>query len=98
MKSQITKCQRHYERALSIGGCPRDELAICALLDGFEYFQRTNGEEDGYTKRALDRLLSDAPAIRAGLRAWYRRCGENLDASQLQIRDRLSELIGEKLG
>jgi hypothetical protein len=60
--------QKHVERVVSIvQGCPADQLPICALLDAWQWFHLTEGDESPRASEAVEHLLS--PELRPALRS-----------------------------
>ena len=97
MTFRDTQLQKHFERVVSVvQGCPPDQLPICALLDAWQLFSRMDGEKSPRASEAIEHLLS--PELRPALRSWYRRCGDKMNPTATEYRDRLSEMAGERFG
>jgi hypothetical protein len=92
-----TQLQKHFERVVSIvQGCPPDELPICALLDAWQWFRLTEGDDSSRASEAIEHLLS--PELRPALRSWYRRYGDKMNPAAIEFRDRLGVKAGERFG
>jgi hypothetical protein len=90
--SQLQKC---YERYFTEAGGFSDELRqIRALMAVYDVFQMFEGSHSLRVHETIEHLL--APELRPGLRRWYQRAGADKDSSGVALRDRLSQLAGEK--
>jgi hypothetical protein len=91
------KLQQHVERvAASATGLPSEQRLVCGLLDAYQFFQLTEGEQSLRVGEAVQKLLS--VQLRPALRNWYRSFGDDMNANAIAFRDRLSELAGERFG
>jgi hypothetical protein len=91
------KLQEHCERVAAIAsGCAADQISLVGLLDAWHWFHVLEGDDSPRTAEALELLQS--PELRPALRDWYRQFGDNMNPFALEFRDRLINLIGEKLG
>ena len=77
-------------------GLPADLLPVCGLLDAFQWFILTEGEDSPRVREALEHLLSSE--MRPALRRWYQRFGEGINPAAIQFRERLATLAGERFG
>ena len=77
-------------------GCPADQLPVLGLMDAWQWFLLTEGENSPRAAEAIEHLLS--PELRPALRLRYRRLGDGMNENALSFRDRLSELVGERFG
>jgi len=69
---------------------------VLGLLDAWQWFRLTEGENSLRATEAVEHLLS--PELRPALRQWYQRWGDEMNENALCFRDRLSELAGERFG
>jgi len=89
--------QKHFERVISlVQGCPPAEIPICALMDAWQWFHLTEGDESPRTKEVLEHILSSE--LRAGLRSWYHRAGDDMNPAAIEFRNRLGQMAGERFG
>jgi len=89
---QLQKC---YERNFTEVGVFPDELRqVRALIAVYEVFQMFEGTHSSRVHETIEHLL--LPELRPGLRHWYQRAGADKDATAITLRDRLSQLAGEK--
>lgn len=87
----------HVERVVRLmTSLPEDIRPVCGLLDGYDWFNRIDGDTSGSAREALALLLS--AELRPALRSWYQRCGSDMNTAALELRQHLSHLAGEKLG
>ena len=97
MRFTDPQLQQHVERnAACVTDVPDEQRPICGLLDAYYCFGRLEDEESPRVAEALQLLLS--PELRPALRAWYQRLGDKMNANAISIRERLSELAGERFG
>lgn len=75
---------------------PAEQLPVLGLLEAWHWFHLTEGEESPRAAEAVEHLLS--PELRPALREWYQRQGAGMNENAISLRDRLSELAGEKFG
>ena len=91
------KLQQHVERVAACAtGLPDEQRLVCGLLDAYQLFQLTEGEQSPRVAEAVQKLLS--AELRPALRSWYRSFGDNMNANAIAFRDRLGELAGERFG
>ena len=89
--------ERHVHEASGVvTGLPDDLLLVYGLLDAFDWFRVTEGEDAPRTAEAIEHLLSQE--VRPALRQWYKIYGKNMNDNAIRFRERLSKLAGEKLG
>ena len=97
MKFTDPNLQRHVERATGcVTGLPADQQPVCVLLDAYQWFGVTEGQDSPRVAEALEHLLS--PELRPALRSWYRRCGDDMNPTATEFREHLSKLAGERFG
>ena len=97
LKVTDPQLQQHVERnAAGVTGVPDEQRLICGLLDAAYCFGLLEGEQSPRVTEAVQLLLS--PELRPALRAWYQRFGDDMHANAISIRERLSELAGERFG
>ena len=90
---QLQEC---FERNFAEARGPSDELRkISALVATHDLFQMLEGPHSSRVHEAIWHLL--LPKLRPGLRAWYRRSGAEINTTEIELRDQLSELAGERL-
>jgi hypothetical protein len=68
---------------------------VSALLATHDWFRMLEGSHSPRVQETIERLLS--PAVRPGLRRWYRRPDTKLGAAATEFRDQLSQLAGARL-
>ena len=91
-----TQLQACFELYLTEARGVCDELReVSALLATHDWFRMLEGSHSSRVQEIIERLLS--PALRPGLRQWYRRPGANPGAAATEFRDQLSQLAGERL-
>ncbi|MGA1237210.1 MAG: hypothetical protein ACO34E_10125 [Limisphaerales bacterium] len=91
------KLQQHVERAVTImTSLPDEQRPVCGLLDAFQFFSLTEGEDSPRAAEAMKHLLS--AELRPALRSWYRRCGDDMNPAAMEFREHMSELAGERFG
>jgi hypothetical protein len=88
--------QRVERNAACIIGVPKEQRPICGLLDAYYSFGLLEGDQSPRVAEAVQLLLS--PELRPALRAWYHRFGDDMNANAIAVRERLSELAGERFG
>jgi hypothetical protein len=87
----------HVERVVALmTSLPVDARPVCGLLDAYDWYGRVEGEGSPQAREALQLLLSEE--LRPALRAWYQRCGSNMNPAALEFRQQLSRLAGERFG
>jgi hypothetical protein len=87
--------QQHCERVVLImTTLPEDFRPICALLDAWQWFRLTDGEQSPRVSEAI-RHLAD-PQLRPALKSWYLRAS-NLNVAANEFHDIIERQIGEKL-
>jgi hypothetical protein len=90
---QLQKC---YEKNFAVtGGHPEGQCQVRALIATYDVFQMFEGNHSARVHETMDQLLS--LPLRPGLRGWYQRAGAEKDFGAHVLRDRLSQLAGEKL-
>jgi hypothetical protein len=88
--------QKSYDLNLAgIVGSSEAVRQVCALIAMRDFFRMMEGAHSPRVYEIMERLLS--PAMRRGLREWYRQRGSQLNGSAADFRDQLSVLAGEKL-
>jgi hypothetical protein len=75
---------------------PEEQRLVCALLDAYQWFGLTEGEDSPRVVEAMAHLLS--AELRPALRSWYRGCGDDMNPAATEFRQRLSRLAGERFG
>ncbi len=91
------KLQQHCGRAAAVvSSCPPEQLPVLRLLDAWDWFRVTEGEDSPRAVEAIEHLLS--AELRPALRQWYQRFGADMNENAIHSRDRLSELAGERFG
>jgi hypothetical protein len=91
------RLQRHVElAAVYVTNLPEDLLLICGLMDAYQRFALTDGDDSLLVQEAIEHLLS--PDLRPALRSWYRRSSDNINPAAMEFRDQLSAMAGEKFG
>jgi hypothetical protein len=97
MKFRDRQLQQHYDKTVAgLSSCPAKQLRILTLLDAWHWFQLMEGEDSPKVIESVEKLLS--PELRPALQAWYQRFGADMNAGELQFRERLSALAGENFG
>jgi hypothetical protein len=87
----------HVERVVALlTGLPDNTRPICGLMDAYQFYSRTVGEDTRQAREALQLLLSEE--LRPALREWYRMCGNEINPAALEFRERLSALANERFG
>lgn len=91
--SQLQRC---FENNLAAAtGFPSELRQIQALIATCEVFQMFEGPHAARVHEIIERLL--LPELRPLLRQWYQRTGANDGPAEIGLRDRLSQLAGERL-
>jgi len=91
--SQLQKC---YENLFAEAGHFPEELRqVRALIGVHDLFQMLEGPHSTRVHETIWQLL--LPGLRPGLRGWYARPGAEKDFAAVSLRDRLSQLAGERL-
>jgi len=91
-----TELQRCYESNLAgAGPAPGELTQISALLAVRTTFAALEGIRSARVHEAVEVLLSSE--LRPGLRRWYRLTHDSLDEFELELRNHLSNLAGERL-
>jgi len=89
---QLQECyDRNFETVIGFSDGMRQ---VCALIAAHDFFQMIEGPHSVRVHETIERLLS--PGLRAGLRAWYGRCGDGMNPAAIEFRDQLSQLDGER--
>ncbi len=90
---QLQKC---YDKNLAEASDSSGDLReVSALMAMHELFAMLEGPHSARVHETIEHLLS--ARMRPGLREWYQRSGADLDAAADGFRERLSQLIGERL-
>jgi len=96
IKFSDSQLQQSYDLNLAaVVGSSAEVRQVCALIAVHDFFQMIEGPHSARVHEIMDRLLS--PAVRAGLRDWYRQCGSQMSGSTAVFRDQLNVLAGERL-
>jgi hypothetical protein len=97
MTIQEPRLKQRYDRTLSVlADCRPEKASICALLGAWQWFSLTDGEASDEAREAVRLLISDE--LRVALRNWYGEFGNEMNPHALEMREKLSAMIGEKLG
>lgn len=92
-----SKLKEHVERVVSIATSVPEQLRlVCGLMDGFDFYSHVVGPDSAQAREALQMLVSEE--LRPALRQWYKVCGAEMNPAALHFRERLSDLVGERLG
>src|SRR5438874_10425044 len=82
------KLQQHVERVVALmTSVPEEQRPVFGLLDAYQWFALTEGEDSPRVAEALKHLLSTG--LRPALRSWYRRCGDDMNPAATEFRERL---------
>ena len=93
MDQQLQRC---YDRNLAESAEPSAELRqIAAWIAAHDLFRQLEGPHSHRVHEAIEQLL--LPGLRDMLRRWYVRSGAYMTLDQIDLKDRLSHLAGEKL-
>jgi hypothetical protein len=96
MNFRDAQLQRCYDTHLDEANDASEDLRrVSSLIATHDLFQMLEGPHSARVHETMEHLLS--PAVRPGLRQWYRRPAAGSDSAAAQFRDQLSQLAGERL-
>ena len=68
---------------------------VRALIAAHDLFRLIEGPHSRRVHEIIEHLL--LPRLRLGLRSWYQRSGAETNRAEVEFRDQLNRLAGEKL-
>jgi hypothetical protein len=96
MNFRDRQLQKYYDQSLSeASNVSKDLGPIQALIAMQDVFQMFEGPHSARVHETLEHLLS--AQMRPGLRRWYQRPGAQTDPAEVEFRDQLNQLTGERL-
>ena len=97
MTFQDPVLRQHYDHALVLmSGLPIELRPICALMDAYQIYRQTDGEETPRVREIIYHLTD--PDLRPVLRRWFRiMCVNEMNPTAMKFRKQMSEIIGQSL-
>jgi hypothetical protein len=96
MKFDDAQLQEHFNKGVKImTGLPEDLRPICALLDAYNWFRLTAGENDSRVREVMSKLTS--AELRPALRRWFNRIDGEMNPAAMEFHRKLELAIGEEL-
>jgi hypothetical protein len=93
---QDSQLQQYYDGHLGkVGNALGDLGPVNALIATYNWFAMLEGTHSARVHETIDRLLSTE--VRPALRHWYGRSDLKMDSIEVEFRNQLSRLAGERL-